>query len=116
MSDIGGVSVGIQPRISLIGSDRLMRLMKTHIEKERLGFVEAGAKPANSFLGDDVRRIAVGFANFSAVAHKITRIAMVRQGIVLRAEPVVEAVIARLGLRWLVEMPVEMPFAGVTRR
>ena len=51
-----------------------------------------------------------------AVADEVRRILVARPRVVLRAHPVVEAVIPRLRLVRLVEAAVEMPLADVARR
>ena len=59
------------------------------------------------------RRIAFDLADRLAVADEVVGVAMARQGVVLRAEPVVEAVVARLRLRRLVELAGQVPLADV---
>ena len=87
-----------------------MWLMKTHIEEEGFGLLTS-SKPALRLISHEVCGVAGQFADRSAVADEVVGIVMVRVGVVLRGEPVIETVIVGLRLSGLVEFSVHVPFA-----
>ena len=73
-------------------------------------------EPADGFVHDQVGRIAVELADGLAVAGEVVRIEVAGDGIVLRGEPMLEAMVTRLRLRRLVELAVHVPLAAVAGR
>lgn len=101
---------------SLVARDRLVGLMEAGEQEKGTAVVPPCAQPVDRLVGDDLRRVVVGRADLPAVPHEVVGTPVVGQGVVLRAEPVVESMVPRLRLRRLVEGAVEMPFADVARR
>ena len=105
----------IESRVSFRGCDRLVRLVKTDKQEERLVWITLVGKPSHRFLRDQVGGVALQRADVPAVADEIDRIAVVRQRVVLRGEPVIEAMVGRLRLRRSIELTVEVPLARMAR-
>ena len=112
--DLGGI---LQARVlsleDLGRRDRLVRLVEADEQEERLRLVAGRVEPAESFVDNQLARIALQRPDGLAVADKVVGIAVAGQGVVLGAEPVVETVVGGLGLIGKVEATVEMPFADV---
>ena len=96
--------------------NRFVRFVKAHKQKKRLRLVAQIGQPVNRFVGHNLSRIAFDLSDRLAVSHKVNRVVMSRQRVILRRKPVIESMIRRLRLSRTVEIAVEMPFARVTRR
>ncbi len=97
--------------------DRFVRFVETDEQEEWLVLVASRVvgwvEPIEGFVDDQLTGIAFQRSDGLAVADKVVGVAMAGQGVVLRAEPVIEAVIRGLRLFGQVEAAVEMPFANV---
>src|SRR5437868_13686566 len=99
MLAVGRIGRGIELRVFFIRGDRFMRLVETDIKEEWLHRVAVRAEPLERLIGDKMRRIALQLADRLTIADKVIRIAVARGRVVLRREPLVEAVVAWRRLR-----------------
>ena len=116
MSSIAGIVGKVEIGETLVARDRLVRLVVADIDEERFRPVPDLFQPVNGLVGHQRRGIALELSDRFAVADEVVGIAVIRQGIVLRGKPVVEAMIRGLRLGRQIEVAVEMPFpdmAGV---
>lgn len=88
-----------------------MRFVEPEIQEK--GFAGRGVEEADGFIDDEAGGVAGERSDGLAVADEIGGVGVARGGVVLRVEPVVEAVVARRGFG-AIDEAVEMPFAGVT--
>ena len=82
--------------------------------KKGCGLVPARLQPLDRLAGCDHRARPLQATDLLAIPNKVLWIQMIGRCIILSREPVVVAVIARLGLLIRVEFTVQMPFARVT--
>ena len=100
-----------------VGGDRLVRLVEAGVQEEGLALrrrrLAVLAQPPDGLAGHDLGGIPFELPDRLAVLHEVVGVVVVGQGVVLRGEPVVEAVVARLGLPGQFEAAVEVPLAHV---
>src|SRR4051812_38467905 len=92
-----------------------MWLVSPHGEKEGPLGVSFFLQPFNPLFHDERRRKAGEFTDGFTVANEVGRILMAGGSIVLGRQPPVVAVVVRLRMSWIVEVPIEMPLAHMTR-
>ena len=92
-----------------------MRLVEGDIKKKGLRFVAKAGQPFHRFARNDAAGISGDWALRDSVSHEIVGIVMVRQGVVVHGEPVIETKIIGLRLAGQVEKTVEMPFPHLRR-
>ena len=114
VSAIAGIVGRVEIGETLVARDRLVRLVVADVHEERLRLVPDLFQPVNGLGGHQRRGIALQLSGRFAVADEVVGIAVIRQGIVLRGKPVVEAMIRGLRLSRQIEVAVEVPFADVT--
>ena len=108
---VGVVHVGVETGEFLGGGDGFVGFVEPEIQEE--GFAGGGVEEADGFIDDEAGGIALERADGLAVADEVGGVGVARGGVVLRVEPVVEAVVAGRGFG-AIDEAVEMPFAGVT--
>ena len=113
MSSIAGIAGRIEIGETLVARDRLVRLVIADIHEERFRLVPDLFQPVNGLVGHQRRGIALQLSGRFAVADEVVGIAVIRQGIVLRGKPVVEAMTRGLRLSRQIEVSVEVPFPDV---
>ena len=90
-----------------------MGLMEADVREERRAGPGRLAQPADGLIGHDLAGVPAGRPHGRAIAYEVAGVEMAGAGVVLGAEPMVEALVARLGLGGSVELAVAVPFAEV---
>ena len=94
-----------------------MRFVKADVEEKRFLLIAMLVEPFDGFIGNDLTGVTLDLSKCLAVADKIIWVVVGRQGVVARCQPMVVAMISRVGARNVISKPVaEMPFANMCSR
>ena len=85
--------------------------MEPDVEKERLVRLALVVEPGDGFIRKDLAGVTFDLSNAFAVAIEVGGILVARTGVVVRGEPVVEAVIVERGFVATSERSADVPFA-----
>ena len=93
-----------------------MRFVKADVEEKRFLLIAMLVEPFDGFIGNDLTGVTLDLSKCLAVADKIIWV-VGRLGVVARCQPMIVAVISRVGSRNVIsKLVAEMPFANMCCR